>query len=295
MSFKMKDLGLAKSFLGIDIVQEKDKIIISQSKYLTKVLERFNMSNCKPMSTPIDQNFKFEVLKRDVSESSEIEKKCRQLIGSLMYAVCGTRPDLCVSVSFLSRYQHCASIMLYKSLKRVLRYIKGTLNYALVYGSADTDNGLLGFVDADWSGDTLDRKSTTGYFFKMFNCIVVWCCKKQLCVSLSSTESEYIALSIAIAEACWLKHLLNDFDIISDQVIIYEDNQSVIKLAYNSENMKRLKHLDTRYHFIVDKINEKCISLEYIKTNDNLADLLTKPLGKNLFEKFNKILFSVID
>lgn len=247
------------------------------------------MSDCNPVSTPIEQNFKFEILKREKSECPEIEKKCRQLIGSLMYAVCGTRPDLCVSVCFLSRYQHCASIMLYKALKRILRYIKGTLNYSLVYNNTCTE--LQGFVDADWAGDTQDRKSTTGYLFKIFDCTIVWCCKKQLSVSLSSTESEYIALSMAIAEACWLKNLLCDFDVVQNEVTLYEDNQSAIKLVYNNENNKRLKHLDIRYHFIMDKIKEKCISVKYIKTQDNLADLLTKPLGKNLFEKFAMLIF----
>lgn len=288
-NFKMKDLGLATSYLGIDIKQDKCRTIISQKTYLTKVLERFNMSNCKPISTPLDQNYKFDLLKREKSENPIIERKCRQLIGSLMYAVCGTRPDLCVSVYFLSRYQHCASVMLYKSLKRILRYIKGTLDFALVYSSTGT--GMQGFVDADWAGDTQDRKSTTGYIFKVFNCSVVWCCKKQLSVSLSSTESEYIALSMAVTEACWLKNLLCDFNIVINDVIIYEDNQSVIKLVFNNGNNKRLKHLDIRYHFIIDKIKEKCMSLQYIKTEDNLADLLTKPLGKTLFEKFVKLLY----
>lgn len=288
-NFKMKDLGLAKCYLGIDIEQKKGTTVISQKTYLTKVLEQYNMSDCKPVPTPIDQCFKFEILQREKSESPEIEKKCRQLIGSLMYAVCGTRPDLCVSVCFLSRYQHCASVMLYKALKRILRYIKGTLNYSLVYNSTCTE--LQGFVDADWAGDTRDRKSTTGYLFKIFDCTVVWCCKKQLSVSLSSTESEYVALSMAITEACWLKNLLFDFDVIHSEVILFEDNQSAIKLVYNNENNKRLKHLDIRYHFIMDKIREKCISVKYIKTQDNLADLLTKPLGKNVFEKFVKLIF----
>jgi hypothetical protein len=290
-SFKMKDLGLAKSYLGIDIQQSVGKTVISQGKYLSKVLEIYNMSNCKSAPTPIDQNFKFELLQNEKSESSEIEKQCRQLVGSLMYAVCGTRPDLCVSVGFLSRYQHCASVMLFKALKRVLRYIKGTLNYALVYNSTDT--GLQGFVDSDWAGDTKDRKSTSGYLFNLNNCIVIWCCKKQLSVSLSSTESEYIALSMAIQEACWLQYLLNDFDIVINQTVIFEDNQSVIKLAFNSENNKRLKHLETRYHFIVEKIKDKCISLKYIKTQDNFADLLTKPLGTSMFQRFVQSIFSL--
>lgn len=169
------------------------------------------MVECKIVETPIEQNFNFDSLKIDKPESREIEEKCRQLIGSLLYAVSGTRPDLCVSVNFLSRYQHCASTALYKALKRILRYIKGTLNISLVYNSSGHE--LKGFVDADWAGDVRDRKSTSGYILELYNCPVVWYSKKQLTVSLSSTEAEYIALSYAISEMLWLKKLLLDFNL----------------------------------------------------------------------------------
>lgn len=292
-NFKMKDLGIANNFLGININQNIDNgvVILNQKKYLEKILQKFQMLNCKEISTPIEQNLKFDILNRTHSENEQIENKCRQLIGSLLYACSATRPDLCVAVSFLSRYQHCASQMLYKFLKRVLRYVKGTLNLSLIYKCNQKGN-LIGNVDADWAGDTKDRKSTSGFIFKIFNCPVSWCTKKQLSVSLSSTEAEYIALSVAITEGCWLKYLLNDFGY-EMMIDIFEDNQSVIKIAQNNESNKRLKHLDIRYHFIVEKVTNKKVRLNYIKSNENVADLFTKPLGKQMFIKFrNEILFN---
>lgn len=174
-NFKMKDLGIANNFLGININQNIDNgvVILNQKKYLEKILQKFQMLNCKEISTPIEQNLKFDILNRTHSENEQIENKCRQLIGSLLYACSATRPDLCVAVSFLSRYQHCASQMLYKFLKRVLRYVKGTLNLSLIYKCNQKGN-LIGNVDADWAGDTKDRKSTSGFIFKIFNCPVSW-------------------------------------------------------------------------------------------------------------------------
>lgn len=282
-NFKMKDLGLVSTYLGIKIKQKDGITTLNQEKYLISILKNYQMLNCNPVSTPIDQNFNFQILQRERSESSEIETKCRQLIGSLLYAACGTRPDICVAVSFLSRFQHCASQMLYKCLKRILRYIKGTLQLSLVYNCSSAL--VEGYVDADWAGDMHDRKSTSGYIFKLFGCTILWYSKKQICVSLSSTESEYIALSLCIVEANWLKNLLTEFNIKCNNITIYEDNQSVIKLAYNSENIKRLKHIDIRYKYIVEQVNKGLISLKYINTSENIADIFTKPLGKTMFEK----------
>lgn len=287
-NFKTKYLGLASNYLGISIKQDTNKgiTVINQQKYLEKVLGKFGMSDCKGADTPIDQNFDFRTLQREKSESELIEKQCRQLIGSLLYAVSGTRPDLCVSVIFLSRYQHCASTALYKALKRILRYIKSTLNLSLIY-TCNLESELKGFVDADWAGDTRDRKSTSGYILTLHDCIISWLSKKQIAVALSSSEAEYIALSIVITEAFYLKKLISDFMLLlKDPILIFEDNQSVIKISENNENNKRLKHVDIRYNYILDNVNKGEVQLEYVPTSENIADMFTKPLGKILFQKF---------
>lgn len=283
--FKMKDLGFVSEFLGITITQNIEIGVteLSQRKYLESVLKRFRMENCKPMSTPIDKNINLKIFENHNIDKN-IEKLCRQIIGCLMYAVSGTRPDLCFAISLLSRYQKCANDMLLAALKRVLRYVKCTLDYKLVYKC--TDNVLEGYCDADWAGDLNDRKSTTGYLFKFSNCLISWSSKKQMSVSLSSTESEYMAISMAASEACWLVNLLSDFKINNVcPVHIYCDNQSAISVAC-TDTVKRLKHVDIRYHFIKELVKDKKLCLKYVKTSDQPADMLTKPLNKELITRF---------
>lgn len=176
-----------------------------------------------------------------------------------MYAVQSSRPCLCQCVSLLIRYQDKGNDNLYKAFKRVLWYIRGFINVKLIFKPHFNTNVFRGFIEPDWGGDLIDRKSTTGYLFKLFNCTLSWYSnqkKKKKCVSISSTKSEYVALFFAVSEACWLRKLLRDFHIFDLRMptTIYEDNQSAIKIANNPENNKRLKHVDIRFHFIKENI-----------------------------------------
>nr|CAI5856792.1 unnamed protein product [Callosobruchus analis] len=204
--FFMKDLGTVSNYLGIEVKQDlKEGIIeLSQVNYLRNVLKRFNMHEYKPVKTPLESNPDVRIF---VSEENNLvlQKKCRQIIGSLMYAALGCRPDICEPVSLLSQFQDKANENLYRALKRILRYIQGTLDFILTYELKNDCKILCGFVDSDWAGDTIDRKSTTGYVFKFFGYTISWASKKQQTVSISSTESEYVALSLAVTEACWLR------------------------------------------------------------------------------------------
>lgn len=283
--FKMKDLGLVSDFLGINVKQnlETHVTVLCQRNYLENVLKRFNMYECKQISTPMDQNFNVKELENNKC-TTEAENVCRQIIGCLMYAACGTRPDICATISILSRYQDRASNMLLVALKRVLRYIKHTLDYKLIYNCNDDE--LVGFCDADWGGDLTDRKSTTGYCFKYANCLVSWCSKKQSTVSISSTEAEYVAMSMAGAEACWLSNMLCSFNIKNvTPAILFCDNQSAMVIA-NTNTVKRLKHIDIKYHFIRELIEKQKICLKYVKTEEQIADMLTKALKNNILLKF---------
>lgn len=286
--FKMKDLGLVTNFLGIHIKQNMETGVteLSQKEYLENVLKRFQMENCKPMLTPIDQNFNGKILENCNSTADKnIEKLCRQIIGCLMYAVSGTRPDLCFAVSLLSRYQKCASYMLLAALKRVLRYVKHTLHYKLIYKCKD--DILEGYYDADWGGDLRDRRSTTGYLFKFSDCLISWSSKKQLSVSLSSTESEYVALNMAASQACRIINLLNDFKIKNVCPIIYCDNQSAISVA-RTDTVRRLKHIHIRYHFLKELVKDNKLCLKYVKTAEQPADMLTKAVSRELITRFLK-------
>lgn len=283
--FEMKDLGLISEFLGINVKQNLKTNVteICQKKYLENVLKRFNMYECKPVSTPMDYNFNISDLENK-NCSQYAENMCRKIIGCLMYAVSGTRPDICVAMSILSRYQDRANDALLVALKRVLRYVKHTINYKLIFKC--TNEKLIGYCDANWGGDVRDRKSTTGYCFMFSGCLISWCSKKQNIVSISSTESEYVAMSMAGAEACWLINLLSDFKIRDvSPVHMYCDNQSAIMIA-NTNSVKRLKHIDIKYHFIRELVENNKICIQYVSTEEQVADMFTKPLKINLLIKF---------
>lgn len=288
--FCMKDLGLVTNYLGISVKQDLINGVteLDQSNYLKQMLEKFNMTECKPMCTPMENKFQF--IKPETSDVL-LETKCRQIIGSIMYTVICTRPDLCASVSYLSRYQNYANNELYKAIKRILRYIKDTVNLKLVFQSNQSSDMLCGFVDSDWGNDLSTRKSTTGFVFKLFGCTVAWLSKKQQTVSLSSTEAEYIALCTAVVEACWLDKLLNDFKLfIVSTIVMHVDNQAAINIGNNPENNKRVKHIDIKFYFVKQKIEDNVISLRYVKSEEQIADIFTKPLGKEKFVYFRNLL-----
>lgn len=285
--FEMTDVGEVNYFLGIYIERDTEKKVIelSQSQYMNNMLKKFAMENCKTASTPMDKNLHLERAHLD----DITNEPYRQLIGCLMYSTQTTRPDLCASVGYFSRFQGNASDVHYTGAKRILRYIKGTADSKLVYQHQPTSSILVGFADSDWGGDKNDGKSTSGFVFKVFGNTVSWLSQKQPTVSLSSTEAEYLALAKGICEAKWLRTLLVEigFDI-KEPTIIHEDNQSCIKIAESSGEHKRMKHINVKYNFIREAIENGEIRLKYLQSNEQIADIMTKGLGKILFEKHKK-------
>lgn len=282
-TFDMVDLGEVKTFLGINIERDRKvgTIKIHQSEYIKSILHRFGMTECKGIKTPIEKG-----LKLGMAEASEelTQHPYRELVGCLMYVMIGSRPDICFALNYFSKFQVKATDNHWKYLKRVLRYLKETLYFGLVYKRHSFKNVVQGFVDADYSMDIDDRKSVTGFCFMFFGNCVLWGTRKQSTVSLSTTESEYKALCTAVCESLFLKGILNDLCLDIKTVVLYEDNQSAIHLAKNRETCKRTKHLDVKYHFIREKVEEGTIQVEYVPTSDQLADVLTKPLLGTRFD-----------
>ena len=153
-----------------------------------------------------------------------------------------------------------------------------TKNYSLSL-ITNQDSKLCGYVDSDWAGDTNDRKSTSGYIFTYDGSTISWGCKKQTCVSLSSSEAEYVALSEAVQEAQWLKYLVNNFNEYIRGVIINEDNQGCLKMLESNKGGNRTKHIDVKYHYVRDIMEKREMKFEYCSTELMLADILTKPLN----------------
>lgn len=282
--FCMKDLEDIKVFLGIRIERSENSITLDQTVYLKTVLSKFKMQDCNPVSTPLPNKLDYVALNSD----DKYDAPCRNLIGSLMYAMLCTRPDLSAAVNILSRYTNKNNKELWQCLKRILRYIKGTLDIKLFYIRGDYNEVLSGYVDSDWGSNQIDRKSTTGYLFKLFDrCTVSWNTKQQVSVAASSTEAEYMALFESVREALWLKSLLASINInISEPITIYEDNNGCISIANNPTNHKRSKHIDIKYHFSREQIKNNVIKLKYVSTGKQLADALTKPLPSTKIVEF---------
>ena len=283
--FFMTDLKDIKLFLGIRVLRSENKITLDQSAYIKTILDKFNMSDCKAVSTPLENKLNYRVLNSD----EKFDAPCRNLIGCLMYVMLCTRPDLSVAVNILSRYLTKNNKELWQCLKRVLRYLKGSIDIKLNYMRGNYNDLLIGYVDSDWGGnDEKDRKSTTGFLFKLFEqCTICWSTKRQLSVAASSTEAEYMALFEAVREAMWLKALATRRNVnIEKPIIIYEDNNGCISIANNPTCHKRSKHIDIKYHFSREQVEKNIIKLNYISTGNQLADILTKPLSAVKFLEF---------
>lgn len=284
--FSMVDLKEVKFFLGIRVTRQNNITTLDQSTYIKTVLEKFNMAGCNPVSTPLECNLDYEALESD----EKYDAPCRSLIGCLMYLMVCTRPDLTLTVSLLSRYMNKNNRELWQCLKRVLRYLQGTINLKLKYVQGTYNNIFTGYVDSNWGGNDnpeleCKRKSTTGYLFKLYDrCTICWNTKRQASVAGSSTEAEYMALYEAVKEAKWLKTLAAGINLeTKEPILIYEDNTGCISIANNPTSHKRSKHIDIKYHFSRDQCEKKVIIIKYISTDQQIADMLTKPLPKFRF------------
>ncbi|KAE8978761.1 Retrovirus-related Pol polyprotein from transposon TNT 1-94 [Phytophthora fragariae] len=276
--FRIKDLGRARSILGIaiDYDMERRTLGISQKAYTESIIKKFGQENAKPCLTPLEPGV--QLTKADEPQTEEDKAKMkskpyRSLIGSLMYLVCGTRPDILVAVVKLSRFLENPGEKHWDAGIKVVHCLLKTKDVCIVY------DGLLGtqleaYSDTDWAGNRDDRCSVSGMLLMLCGAPVVWRSTFQKAVGLGSTEAEYMALSDCVKECVWMRRLLKDIG--ADQVgatVIYEDNQGAMALAKNVGYQARTKHIDIRYHFIREKVVSNEEELEYVDTKNQLADL----------------------
>lgn len=285
LQFKMKDMGELHYYVGVCIVQDvKNKqVFLHQGHYVEKMLEKFGQTEAKPVSTPADLNVKLQ--KEDGFSRPVDVTSYQSIVGSLLYAAIATRPDIAQAVGVVSKFCANPTQTHLTATKRVLRYLKATAYLGLSYKKS-ADGNLIGYSDADWAGDMDDRHSTSGNVFSLACGAVSWLSKKQATVALSTAEAEYVALSTATQEAIWLRRLLADMgEPPEGPTEIYEDNQGAISMAKNPVGHARTKHIDIRYHFVRERVQDGAITLKYIGTDEMVADILTKPLPKHRFEK----------
>uniref|UniRef100_A0AAV1TZ13 Reverse transcriptase Ty1/copia-type domain-containing protein n=1 Tax=Peronospora matthiolae TaxID=2874970 RepID=A0AAV1TZ13_9STRA len=241
--FEMTDSGKCAFVLGIELLDGEDgSVTLCQRRYVDNILKRFGMDDCKAVASPVDMSSR--LVSSDAT--TKVDAPFREAV-----------------------------------VKRIFRYLQGTKTHGICYKpSARID--FRGYSDADWAGELTDRKSTSGYTFMLLGAPVSWGSKKQPSVLLSTTEAEYIALSLAIQEGKWIHRLLCEIVMAANEegpeLMIHEDNQSCIKMTKNPVNHGRAKHIDIKYHHIRDEVKRGEVKLKYCETAVMLADIMTKGL-----------------
>lgn len=286
--FNMKDMGEIKHYLGINIDYdyERNVMTLDQKSYIESLAKKYQIENSKLYNTPMESNLKLEqanVVSNDV--------KYRNIIGALLYISSGTRPDISFSVNYLSRFQNCYNVTHYRYALRVLKYLYSTKDLKLTFKRNENTDILDSFVDADWAGDSIDRKSTSGYIVRLFGNVIFWKSKKQGSVTKSSTFAEYVALSEAVSEIKFMKDILEDFnEYMESPIKIFEDNSGALSIAKYGNFTKNSKFIEVHYHFVNENYMKGVIDIVKIDTEQNLADIFTKSLSKDKFERFRNML-----
>lgn len=244
------------------------------------------MQDAKLVNTPIGAHFRLEAIKeQDEKTEANFMKNVPYSngVGSVMYAMVSTRPDIAYGVGLVSRYMSRPSRVHWQAVKWLLRYLKGTSKVGLVYRGNQHNNHIVeGYCDSDFAGDLDKRRSLSGYVFTFGGNTVSWKSSLQHVIALSSTEAEYVALTEAVKEALWLRGFISELGFVQKKVSIHCDSQSAIHLTKNSVFHERTKHIDVKLHFVRDILTKELVEIVKISTDVNPADMLTKviPVGK---------------
>jgi hypothetical protein len=284
-AFDIVSLGAVNYLLGISIQRYSQRITMSQTTYLEEVLRRFNLGHVKTSSIPIlrlyqDQK-KMKSQKRNILIGA--------LVGCLSHLANSTRPDIIFAVNILSKANHNYSEDHWNLAKYVLKYLKGTIHHGLEFRKSSSDVFKITlYCDAGFAENTPDRKSIGGYLLFLNGNPISFKSKTQTIVAASTCEAEIIATFDGSKQLLWFIKLLNELSLAYGVPKVYCDNQSAISLLSKSTQDNRVKHLDIKYFFIRDNIQKGLLQLDYVQSSSNLADILTKPLPKALFNPIRK-------
>ncbi|KAM3231437.1 hypothetical protein ACQJBY_061551 [Aegilops geniculata] len=285
--FRMTDLGLLSYYLGIEVQQKPEGITICQETYAKKVLESCDMKDCNPSHVPM----KPRLILSKKSEASAVDAtEYRSVVRKLSYLT-NTRPDLAYSVGIVSRFMEAPTMEHWAAVENILRYIKGTTNFGCVYLREKKKEmvELLGYSDSDMAGDVDDRKSTSDVAYFLRGSIVSWLSQKQMVVALSSREAKYIAAATAVCQGICLGRLLDDLmGKEPERVVLNVDDKSTISLWKNPVHHGRCKDIDMRYRYLRECVEESKVDVNYVCTDDQLADILTRSLGQQKFVKMRR-------
>ncbi|CAM8878112.1 unnamed protein product [Rhodiola kirilowii] len=280
--FSMKDMGEAEVILSIRIERIEGGLALTQSHYIEKVLKKYKYFNCHPMNTPFESSK--HLLPNKGAPVSQLEYS--RVIGSLMCAITNTRPDIAFAVGKLSRYISNPSEDHWQAVHRVLRYLKGTMNLGLVY--SEFPSVIEGYSDASWISNEEDHSSTSGWVFLLGGGVISWASEKQTCISSSTMESELVALAAALKEAEWLKNMIHEIPLWErpiSPISIHCDSAAKLAKVYSHVYNGKSRHLGVRHSAVRELITHGVISVDFVKSQQNLADHLTKGMVRDLITK----------
>ncbi|CAL1357723.1 unnamed protein product [Linum trigynum] len=283
-NFALRELGPLSYFLGIEVHRSSTGIILSQRKFILDLLERAKMSQANPISTPAT----VDLLQQSAAATSprfSDPALYRSIVGGLQY-LSFTRPDLSFAVNLVSQFQQDPTDAHWAAVKRILRYLKGTIHRGLVFSKSSTLH-IHGYSDASWASCPKDRKSITGFAVFCGSNLVSWSTRKQKSVARSSTECEYRALATLASEVLWLRSLLHELgQSIPSAPALWCDNLCATFLAHNPVFHNRSKHMEIEFHFVRDQVSKGHLHVHYLPAADQHADVLTKPLPRISFTRF---------
>ncbi|XP_058221119.1 uncharacterized mitochondrial protein AtMg00810-like [Rhododendron vialii] len=275
--FVMKDLGSLHYFLGLEVTYFQHGLCLTQSKYVSEILTKAGMEDCKPSASPTSTKGPYDPSDPPFDNVSLF----RTLVGSLQYLTL-TRPDIAFAVNTVCQHMHQPKLSHFLAVKRLIRYIKGTINHGLYF--TDGPLSLTAYADADWAGDPVDRRSTSGFVVFLGATPVSWSAKKQPTVARSSTEAEYRAMAQTAADLVWIPQLLTELQVsIAPPHVLWCDNRSAMALASNPVFHACTKHIEIDYHFIREQVLAKKLVLHFIASHAQVANIFTKGLPVSRF------------
>lgn len=285
-AFDLTDLGRLHHFLGIAVTYNESGMFLSQHNYVADILHRAAMTNCNPCLTPVDTKAK---LAPDDGKPIADPTLYRSLAGALQYLTF-TRPDIAFAVQQVCLFMHDPREAHFLALKRILRYLKGTIKHGLQLNKSSITD-LVAYSDADWAGCPSTRRSTSGYCVFLGDSLISWSSKRQDTVSRSSAEAEYRGVANAVAETTWLRNLFFELGIpLAKATIVYCDNVSAIYLSSNPVKHQRTKHVEIDIHFVRERVSLGHVRVLHVPTQQQYADIFTKGLPSPLFIEFRSSL-----
>ena len=285
--FRLTDNENCDYYLGMNVHHDEDAIRIHQAAFIQQLLDRYDLNDLATVKTPMDSTHKLETEKNHTASKAFISRYL-SMVGSLIYLAVISRPDISYAVGVVSRFSSNPNQQHLAAVTRIYAYLKGSKTRGLHFDRQLKDGWQLkGFVDSDWGGCNDTGRSTTGWVFTLAGSPISWASQRQKTAALSTCEAEYMAATEAAKEAIWLKGLINELRIPEVKILavpLMIDNNAALKLTRNTEFHARTKHINIRYHFIREHVEEGNLDPVRVPTQENISDILTKALARPAFD-----------